>query len=105
MNRLVIRQFGGPDIAEVSQNAAKRLQLVVLVPELEEELRMLLARLSAGPLPLRTGRRVEARGTTAHETVVRQVSSTDPGFLGALSDALARERVGGRRVRGVLVEE
>ena len=105
MKKLMIRQFSGPDIAKVSQDAAGRLQLTVLAPELEEELRALLARLSAGPLPLRTGRRVETPEGAAHQTVIRQVSPTDPDFLGALSDALARERVGGQRVRGVLMEE
>ena len=105
MTKLMIRQFGGSEIAEVSQDAAGRLQLTVLAPELEEELRALLVRLSAGPLPLRTGRRVETPKGTAHQTIVRQVSPTDPDFLGALSDALTREQVGGRRVRGVLMEE
>lgn len=105
MKKLMIRQFGGPDIAKVSRDAAGQLQLTVLAPELEEELRALLARLSAGPLPLRTGRRVETPKGAAHQTVIRQVSPIDPDFLGALSDALTRERVGGRRVRGVLMEE
>lgn len=105
MKKLTIRQFGGPDIAKVSQDAAGRLQLTVLAPELEEELRTLLARLSAGPLPLRTGRRVETPEGAAHQTVIRQVPPTAPDFLAALSDALTQERVGGRRVRGVLMEE
>ncbi len=105
MRKLTIRQFGGPDVAEVEQDTAGRLHLTVLAPELEDELRTLLSQLSAGPLPLRTGQRVETHKGIAHQTVVRQVSPTDPAFLVALSDALTRKRVGGQRVRGVLTEE
>jgi len=105
MRKLIIRQFGGPDIAEVSLNAAGQLQLTALAPELEGELRAMLGRLSAGPLPLRTGQRVRTPKGIAHQTVIRQVSPLDPDFLRALSDALTRERIGGQRVRGVLMEE
>jgi hypothetical protein len=105
MKKLVIRQFGGSDIAELRQDDAGRLRLDVFVPELEEEMRALINRLSTGTLTLRTGERVKTARGHAHQTVVRKVPPGDPDFLKALSDALARERVGGRRVRGVLTEE
>jgi len=105
MMKLMIRQFGGSDIAEVSRDAAGQLQLDVLAPELEVELQMLFARLNVGPLELRTGQRVKTPQGAAHQTTIRQVFPGDPDFLRALSDALSRERVAGRRVRGILMEE
>jgi hypothetical protein len=104
VKKLMIRQFGGTNIARVSQDATGQLTLIVLVPELAEELQAMFSRLSVGPLPLRRGRRLGTPQGIAHETVVRQVSPTDPDFLAALSDRLVEERIGGKRVRGVLME-
>jgi hypothetical protein len=103
--KLLVRQFGGLDIAEVHRDETGRLKLIILAPQLEAELRAMFDRLGANPLPLRSGQQLQGpRGITYH-TVVRHVSPAEPDFLAALSDRLAREQIGGKRVRGVLIEK
>ena len=51
--RLVIRQFGGAEVAEVKHDAAGRLQMDVWAPRLEDDLRTMLDRLGQRSLPLR----------------------------------------------------
>jgi hypothetical protein len=102
--RLVIRQFGGAEIAEVKHDAAGRLRMDVWAPHLEDDLRTMLDRLGKHSLPLRTDPQVGNGRGVAGSALVRQVSPPDPDFLQALVQALPDERIDGRRLRGVLME-
>lgn len=104
MSKLIIRQLGGSDIAEVQQDSNGHFTLQTLVQEFDSELRAMLTRLSANPLPLRTGREIETPHGPAHQTIVRHVAPADPDFLAAMAAALDKEKIGGQRVRGIVLK-
>ncbi len=104
MAKLIVRQFGGNHVGAVTPTTGGALAVQGATPQFERELRALLNDIAAPTLAYRTGQEERTAEGVAHQTVVKQCHKDDPDYLRALCDLLPQHQIGGKRVRGVVVE-
>jgi hypothetical protein len=106
-HKLILKQYGGPEIAAITQAVDGKLLVETLVDGLQAEIEDLVQRVSRqGPLTLIGGYEENKGRGPIHITTSRMVAPGDPNYLRALADALSKQSgmIQNKRVRAYVVE-
>lgn len=103
MNKVLVKQFGGGVVGEVSQSLEGEVVVKGNTPEMETELSLIVQALSLKPLIIYTSLVTETDGEIVEKTVATECEPGHPLYLRALADALSScgSKVGGKRIRGI----
>lgn len=106
MGRIVVRQFGGEEIGEISQSTKGHIVVKAKTDKIRAELSAIVDSLLAQPLTLYAGSENETAEGIIYETVAIECTPGHPLYLRALADALLspEHRVGDKRIRGIFEE-
>jgi hypothetical protein len=104
-NKLILKLYGGPEIAAVTQAQDGKLQVQVFSPELDAHIHQLVRQESQKPLQLMGGSGTTKNGEKTYVTTSRKVQPGAPDYLRALADAITRssEKIQGKKVRAYVI--
>ena len=104
--KLILKQFGGPEIASVYQSPDGKYSIEVLAAGLQAEIYELVGQMSQKSFLLTGGFARKQDQAIVNITTSREVAPGDPDYLSALADALSDPtcKVQGKRVRAYLVK-
>jgi hypothetical protein len=103
--KLLILQFGGGTLGEVTQSESGQLSVQAYDPALQAELQNLLMPFTSQPLSHTFGHSSFEEGKLVEKTLTQMVSPGDAHYLPALADALttSRAKVGGKRIHAQII--
>jgi hypothetical protein len=106
MGKIIVLQFDGTQIGEITRSDQGEIVIAGKTPTLQAELSRVVAPLLGQTLTLVGGTESETEHGHVHETVATECAPGHPLFLRALADAIGEPeyRVGRQRIRGVHVE-
>ena len=104
---LKIVDLKGNHLATIHHEVGEKPRLEIVDESLRQELNALFEMIRNEKVFLITGTRESRDKQVIHRTIRKQVSSSDPDFLKGVRDTITRKKltIGGRRVRGLLIEE
>lgn len=106
MGTVVVRKFGGDEIGRITQSVSGDIVIEATTDEIRVQLLTIIERLRQQPLVLRSGVEIVEGDEVIHSTVITECQPGNRLYLRALADALLapENRVDGKRIRGVFVE-
>ena len=103
MQELVITDFDDAPIGAIWISADGEVQCEVHDKSLSAQLDGLVQRITAQPIPLRTGKQIQKQdGTQGFITQMKRCTPGDPDFLNAVRDLVNKTHWEGRRLYGHL---
>lgn len=103
--KILILQFGGVTLGEVTQSTTGQLSLQAYDPALQSELQSLMTQFVSKPLSHTFGHSSYEEGKLVEKTLTQTVNPGDSHYLPALAAALtaSRVKVGGKRIHAQVV--
>jgi len=105
MRVLQITDFDDKPIGSIWVSADGQVQMEIHDPAFEQDMASLVRRITAEPVPMRTGRRLDKDGIRTFISQVKHCRPGDPDFLAAVRDRVNRLRWQERRLYGRLTEK
>lgn len=102
MAKISVKQLGGGIIASIQVEADGTWSVEAQTPQMAAALHDLVARLTAHPIPLISGREEKDASGKRFVSVRKLCHKGDPDYARALADVLRKHTLLGMRIRGVV---